>query len=80
MKRSKAARIKSQQLAAQKAAQARQAALAEPKFQSMLSDLLENTMANLLQEVLHGEFDLTQPPKQYTFAAGALDLEASASP
>ena len=33
----------------------------------VIHGILENTLYNLMQEVLHGEYDLAQAPKQYAF-------------
>jgi len=46
----------------------RQVVLGDPDFQGLTTDLVEDSITNLMNEVLHQEFDFGVPPKQYAFA------------
>lgn len=65
--RAKLAKQLAKERAERKEAVTRQMVLSDPDFQGMISDMMESTMRNLLSEVLHGEFNLHFPPKQYTY-------------
>jgi len=47
----------------------RQVALGDPHFQSLISNLVSDSVSNIVEEVLHGEFDLGPPPPKFTFAS-----------
>merc|ERR1711988_1387333 len=68
LQRSKTARMAAKELQARKMAIKRQLVLADSRFQKTATDILENTVSNLLGEVLHGEFNLSAPPTQVTYA------------
>jgi hypothetical protein len=56
----------------------RQVALGDPHFQGLIADLMKDTVSNIVEEVLHGEFDLGPPPPKFTFAnQGVLSAEIS---
>jgi hypothetical protein len=65
--RSNLAKQLAKERAEHKEAIMRQLALSDPDVQEIISTMLESTVHNLLSEVLHGEFNLHFPPKQYTY-------------
>merc|ERR1712196_390878 len=62
LQRSKAARSKAKELQAKKAAVRRQMVMADPEFQGTASEIMENSIRNLLAEVLNDEFDVRDAP------------------
>ena len=71
LQRSKTARMAAKELQARKMAIKRQMVLADSAFQKSVTDIMESTVSNLLAEVLHGEFNLSAPPTQVTYAASS---------
>ena len=65
--RGKQAKQAAKEKAERKEALMRQVALSDPDFQSMISEMMESTVSNILSEVLHGEFNVHEPPTLYTF-------------
>ena len=45
----------------------REKVLGDPAKAQVVHTILENTLYNLMQEVLHSEYDLASAPKQYAF-------------
>jgi hypothetical protein len=65
------ARIAAKERHARRLTVMRQVVLGDPDFQGLLTELVEDSISNLMNEVLHKEFDLGVPPKQYAFAASS---------
>jgi len=68
LQRKKAARQHAEERKKHRAHKNRHVALANPTFQNLLVDMMENTMHNLIDEALHGEFDLSAQYKQLKMA------------
>lgn len=71
--RGRRAREVAKERGARREAVMRQVALADPEFQTFIAGLMSGAVANLVSEMLHGEFPMGVPPKQYTLPSDARD-------